>query len=484
MKRAFTLNIILLVSLNLLIKPLYIFGIDMQVQNVIGPEKYGLYFSLFNFTLLFHILLEFGMSNLIKRDVSAARILAPRYFSGLLSVKIILSVIYILVVIIVGLSIGYDGQAMKIIYYLLGLHITMSLVLFCRALLAGLGAYKTDSLLSVLDKAIMIPVMGYLMFVPGSPAVDLWVFLKVYLMSSCITLVVSAMMVARHLKPLSLRLRFPEAIVFLKKVIPYAFITFLMGIYGRLDAVMLERMLPDGSEQAGIYAAGYRLLDAYLMFALLFANLLLPMISTYLNQKEKMASFFNFVFSMLFAISVLAALGLFTFRQELSDFLYTASDDSWAVTFGILMLTILPVSIGIITGSAILATGNVRRLNLLYLCAVILNIAINLILIPKMQSAGAAIAALSVNVFVASGQLWLWLRIVRHGTASLPWARMAVFTLITWAGFFAAHYLFTTVHWFARFTVSGIALLLLAFLFGLIPWRAGLLKELLKKPLG
>lgn len=59
-----------------------------------------------------------------------------------------------------------------------------------------------------------------------------------------------------------------------------------MGAYGRLDAVLLHSLLADGDFQAGIYAAGFRMLDAYMMFALLFANLLLPMLSSKQSDEE------------------------------------------------------------------------------------------------------------------------------------------------------------------------------------------------------
>ena len=68
MKKEFSVNLLLLLGLNLLVKPLYIFGIDVQVQNTIGPEQYGLFFSIFNYTLIFQILLEFGITNLVKRE--------------------------------------------------------------------------------------------------------------------------------------------------------------------------------------------------------------------------------------------------------------------------------------------------------------------------------------------------------------------------------------------------------------------------------
>ena len=59
MRLKFFSHLILMVLLNLLVKPIAIFGIDAQVQNVVGAEEYGIYFSLLNFTYLFNIFLDF-----------------------------------------------------------------------------------------------------------------------------------------------------------------------------------------------------------------------------------------------------------------------------------------------------------------------------------------------------------------------------------------------------------------------------------------
>jgi hypothetical protein len=59
LKKEFLLNILLLVFINLLIKPLFIFGIDLGVQNRLG-DQYGLYFALLNLTYLSQIVNDFA----------------------------------------------------------------------------------------------------------------------------------------------------------------------------------------------------------------------------------------------------------------------------------------------------------------------------------------------------------------------------------------------------------------------------------------
>ena len=58
-QRKFVVNLALLLLLNFLIKPFWIFGIDRTVQNeLVSSADYGTYFALFNFAMLFNILLD------------------------------------------------------------------------------------------------------------------------------------------------------------------------------------------------------------------------------------------------------------------------------------------------------------------------------------------------------------------------------------------------------------------------------------------
>ena len=47
MKTAILRPVLLLIGLNIIIKPLWIVGIDRQVQLLEGPEVYGRFFALF-----------------------------------------------------------------------------------------------------------------------------------------------------------------------------------------------------------------------------------------------------------------------------------------------------------------------------------------------------------------------------------------------------------------------------------------------------
>ena len=70
MRKNFITNISFLLLLNLLIKPFWILGIDRGVQNALGPEVYGVYFALFNFSYVFQVILDFGINNYNNRLIA------------------------------------------------------------------------------------------------------------------------------------------------------------------------------------------------------------------------------------------------------------------------------------------------------------------------------------------------------------------------------------------------------------------------------
>ena len=68
MKTALLRPVLLLIGLNMVIKPLWIIGIDRQVQLLEGPEVYGRFFALFQLSLMFHVILDAGIQTFLSQQ--------------------------------------------------------------------------------------------------------------------------------------------------------------------------------------------------------------------------------------------------------------------------------------------------------------------------------------------------------------------------------------------------------------------------------
>mgnify|MGYP000026480170 CR=1 FL=1 len=164
MNRKFATNLVFVLLLNFLVKPFYILGIDAEIQNRVGAEEYGLYFSLLGFTFLFNILLDVGIINYNTRTISQQPFLIEKYFSKIASLRILLAVIYATFVLILGTIIGYNQAEIYLLLWLVLNQILASFTLYFRSNLAGLLLFKYDSIVSVLDKFLLIILCSILLW--------------------------------------------------------------------------------------------------------------------------------------------------------------------------------------------------------------------------------------------------------------------------------------------------------------------------------
>ena len=92
MQKSFLKSLLWLQGLNFLIKPLWIFGVDRMAQIQLGDELYGKYFVIFNFCLMFNILLDLGLNNYLTTRISAEK---ETNVKQILAWRMLLSLIYI-----------------------------------------------------------------------------------------------------------------------------------------------------------------------------------------------------------------------------------------------------------------------------------------------------------------------------------------------------------------------------------------------------
>ena len=164
MKKRFITNLALLVFLNLLIKPFWFFGIEVGVQNQVGEEIYGFYFSLFNFAFILNILLDLGINNFNNRAIARDHHLLQDHLAAIIPLKLFLSLIYAGIVLIAGKLVGYSPEQFKMLWILVGNQFLASFILYFRTNISGLQFYRTDSLLSVMDRSLMILFTGLLLW--------------------------------------------------------------------------------------------------------------------------------------------------------------------------------------------------------------------------------------------------------------------------------------------------------------------------------
>ncbi|MFN5885687.1 MAG: oligosaccharide flippase family protein, partial [Bacteroidota bacterium] len=94
MQRKFFSNLILLLLLNLLVKPAWVLGIDRSFQNHLGFANYGDYANIFSFSLILSVILDLGINNFVSSAIAKQPERINELYLPLLFVKIFFGLIY------------------------------------------------------------------------------------------------------------------------------------------------------------------------------------------------------------------------------------------------------------------------------------------------------------------------------------------------------------------------------------------------------
>ncbi|MCH7535688.1 MAG: polysaccharide biosynthesis C-terminal domain-containing protein [Bacteroidetes bacterium] len=433
MHRKFLFNLSLLLVLNFLIKPIWIFWIDRGVQNDIG-DGYGIYFAMFNFSMLFNILLDLGITTYNNKNIAQNAQLVTKYFSGIVVLKSLLFVVYCALTMIIGLLLGYDDMRFQFLLFITINQFLISFTQYLRSNVSALQHFTLDSVLSVLDKSLMIIFCGLLIHTNWlGIEFTLTSFIYMQTLAYALTALVVFIIVMTKTDRINLELNIPFLLAITKETFPYAILTLTMVFYYRIDAVMLDFMLPDTLGETAIYAQAYRLMDAGCQVGFLIGNMLLPMFARMIKQRENVNSLVKLSFSIIIVPALILAFTMNQYCVPIMDILYVNHAESSAPILGALMWCFVAIAATYVFGTLLTANGSVKLLNKIAITGVLLNVILNYVLIPNYMALGSAYASMITQFIVVVVQIIMCAQLFRFRINYKFLASLVVFGGVAYA---------------------------------------------------
>jgi len=468
MKRQFAVNVVLLVLINLLIKPVYIFFIEAKVQDVLGHVEYGKYFTYLNFTLLFQFLADFGTQSWNAQHLSKNRKDGSTIFSGIFVLRLLLGIIYVAVVCF--FSWLTDWFDMLLVFYLSVQVFLSATLVFVRSSITALGYYKTDNLLSVADRILMIAGLGWLLYLMPERYFSVADFAMIQMIALFSANVMAVFILIWQGGIVLVKPDFSTWMSVLKKSFPYMLIALLMMAYNKLDGVLLGTISASGTEAAGIYAAAFRIYDAMNMMGYLMAALLLPMFASLIGENKHPGHLARLAFQMMWTVSLPVIAIILIFPGQILDAIYTMPQDQAVGSLRWLSSAFIMINIGYIYGTLLVASDQGGRLVGIFAIGLIINLLGNILLIPLAGPTGAAMACWITQTFVAAGQFYIarnnmHLKIVSHDIV-----KGAIFTVLTVSSLIIFAQL--EIPWYFIALISLLISILLSHLTGWLNWSS------------
>jgi O-antigen/teichoic acid export membrane protein len=256
----------------------------------------------------------------------------------------------------------------------------------------------------------------------------------------------------------------------IKSSFPYALLSLLMAFYLKMDGVMLERLLPDGALQSGIYAASFRLYDASVAVVLLLGAVLMPAFSHQIAKGESIDFTLKSAMTFAFVLYSICAVVCFYYADNFMEVLYRENHQESALILKILMIGSIISSLSYILGALLTAGGNLTELNLSAFTGALVNMGLNFLLIPIFKASGSALATLFTQVCLLAIQWTLVSKYFKIKTNYKFIFKSVLFLTIAFGIGYAIKQ-FIPITWFFQLLVLGATLVGLTFAMGILSFK-------------
>ena len=373
------------------------FLVTVLVIRYLGPEQFGLLSYAISFFGLFSAISVLGLESISirelvkypgKRDNILGSVFLLRLVGGIVTVILIALTLFIsnestdISILILIISTSAIFQSFSVVDYYFRAEVKAKYSVYVM-----MASVLFTSSLKILIIILEAPLIYFAIAFSVEFLITAAGFLTVYKNNS--------------LKIINWKFQKELALSLLKDSWPLILSGLVVSVYMKIDQVMIKNML--NSEEVGYYAAAVRLSEAWYFIPIALTNSLFPAI---INAKEIGKNFyFNRIqklYDILAWIAISIAVPVSIFSSDIINILYGSEFKSAAPVLTIYIWAGVAVFLGVASGQYLI-TENFTQLSFFRtFIGMVINVILNLVLIPKYGIVGAAVATLisySVAVF-------------------------------------------------------------------------------------
>lgn len=365
-------------------------------------SELGGYFVAIALTNLIASLTELGIHNPLIREMTLHLEQTRHYLGNSLLVRLVLSVGAYTLMIINGVLLGYTSIIVTMIIYLGLAEIVNSIAQLYRCVFRAHEEMKYEAWTVVAERGVFCLVGGGAILL-GYGIVNVC---QVMLIASGINLILSIGFTRYRFTSLRFKPSRRIVVVLMQQALPFAVGNLFHLIYFRIDAIMLSKLSPDGMDANTWYGLAYTIVNAFTTLPGAFMmGAMFPVLSrTYEKERDRLPDAYTFGVRWMMICAAPLAVGLAMLSHEITAALFpTYTSDTlekiatalqWlSVSGGLIFLTTVVFTM-------LRAADKRRAFSVLMGTTALLNVCLNLILIPRFNHVGAAIAMVVSEVYL------------------------------------------------------------------------------------
>jgi len=356
----------------------------IYVARILGATEYGKFTFALAFVSLFAVFSDLGIPQITTREFARDKE-KEKQFSDVLSLKLVLGIGTLILICFSSFFITPNLLIRRIIW-ILGLYIVISSLLeLIYAFFRARQKMEFEAWTKILQAVITTGIGLFIIF--RFPSVQ---YLSLAYLFAVLFVLFSAL-VFLHFKIYRLRLTFNINIW--RNILVMSWPLALAGVFGTIysqtDSVMMGYW--GQVTQVGWYNAAYKITGVALIPAILISTSFFPVLSKFFKEsKEKLQSTWNYYAKTMIFLAIPLVVGGTTLASKIISFVYGTSYLPSVLAFQILIIMAGITFFCYPLNQALIISNQQRKLFWVTLLGAILNVGLNLILIPKYSLYGAA----------------------------------------------------------------------------------------------
>lgn len=379
------------------------------IARGLGDVGLGKYTFALAFTSIFVIFMDFGLGPILTREGARDESKIKSYLSNIVSLKIVLIFISLIALFVSLAVINRNGSipqdTLNLTYLATLIIIFDTLTTTFYTVFRALQNLKFETLGLIIYQTIIVG-LGVAALSLGLP---IYAIILTILVGSIFNFTWSLSWLIKKAKIIpKISLSKDFAFKLLKMSAPFALAGIFFKLNGSVDTVMLETITEE--KFVGWYSVAYKLTFALTVLPGAFATSFYPAMSHYfIHNKEKLAHLFESSMFYLMAISVPIAVGASLLADKVILYLFGPVFVPAAFALQIFMAVLIFVFCNYPVGNMLNAC-NRQTLNMINMgAALLINVILNVFLIPRYNFVGATIAAaISSVVLIILGLPWIY----------------------------------------------------------------------------
>jgi O-antigen/teichoic acid export membrane protein len=382
----------------------------------LGPHNLGAYNFALSLALYFALFVNFGFSRLGIRDIARDPSQARRVGAEVVLLRCAIGVVGFALLVALAPVLAPDHTTRRVIPITAAMLLIGGLTL--DWLFQGLQRMRIVAIAQVAGQAAYGALVPLVLVGGATGAIRFaWLNMLGLAITGAVTLVAAWRAIGSPFRRVSLaglwrrvRLSVPIGISFA-----------IIQIYYSIDSVMLGYL--KSTEEVGQYAVAYKVPLGLISIGVVYVAALYPHAAElFVQDRKRLRRQVMRLSSLTAAIALPLGVGATVAGSGLMPVLFGSRYEAAGTPFVLLAWAVAIIFVSMNFGNVLLACGDERRYALGVTCGAVVNVGLNLALIPAFGTTGAAIDTIAAEVVVLAYMLWRFTRVL--GPIRLEWGRI------------------------------------------------------------